>query len=97
MTTRPRFLKAATLRQANFTGYQYEGEENDGGYIRECADMKSEHDLANAIVRTRYSISDELALQRHYASDPETYADEWSAYNTFADAAVAKAKEWLKG
>ena len=79
-----------------FTGYQYEGEEPDGGYIRECEDMKSEHDVANAIVRTRYSIADELALQRHYASDPETYADEWSAYNTFADAAVAKAKEWLK-
>lgn len=79
-----------------FTGYQYEGEEPDGGYIRECAEMTSEHDIANAIVRTRYSISDELALQRHYASDPETYADEWSAYNTFADAAVAKAKEWLK-
>lgn len=93
----PEVPEGSDATPSSFTGYQYEGEENDGGYIRECADMKSEHDLANAIVRTRYSISDELALQRHYASDPETYADEWSAYNTFADAAVAKAKEWLKG
>lgn len=92
----PEVPEGSDITPPTYKGYQYEGEENDGGYIRECEDMTSEHDVANAIVRTRYTISDELALQRHYASDPETYADEWKEYNDFADAAVAKAKEWLK-
>lgn len=78
-----------------FTGYQYEGEEPDGGYIRECPDPTNLHDVANAIVRTKYSVSQELALQRHYASSPEEYAEQWKEYNDFADAAADKARKWL--
>lgn len=77
------------------TGYKYTGEETDGGYIRECQDMSNYNDVANAIIRTHYTLSEELALQRHYQNSPETYADEWDAYSQFADSSVAKAKAWL--
>lgn len=78
-----------------YTGYQYEGEELNGGYIRECSDPTDLHELANAIVRTRYALSEELALQRHYNSSPEEYAEKWEAYNEFADKAATLARQWL--
>ena len=80
---------------APFKAYQYEGEENDGGYIRECPDITNLHDVANAIMRTKYELSEELALQRHYQTSPEEYAEKWKEYCTFADAAADKARQWL--
>lgn len=78
-----------------YTGYQYEGEERDGGYIRDCADPTDLHDVANAIVRTHYSLSEELALQRKHAMDAETYKEEWDAYCEFASRAAKTARQWL--
>ena len=78
-----------------YTAYQYEGEESDGGYIRECADITDLHAVANAIMRTKYELSEELALQRHYQTTPEEYAEKWKEYCDFADAASAKARKWL--
>lgn len=78
-----------------YTGYQYEGEETDGGYIRDCSDPTDLHELANAIVRTRYTLSEELALQRHYNSSPEDYEEQWKSYNDFADKAADLARTWL--
>lgn len=77
------------------TAYQYEGTETDGGYVVDCPDINDVHDVANAIVRTHYSLSEELALRRHYINDPEKYADDWKAYSDFADAAADKARAWL--
>lgn len=77
------------------TAYQYEGEETDGGYIRECADPSDLHDVANAIIRTRYSMSEEFALQRHYTQEPEKYKEKWDAYYEFASKAAELAKKWL--
>lgn len=77
------------------TAYQYEGEEPDGGYIRECGDPTNYHDVANAIMRTRYELSEELALQRHYQNSPTDYADAWKEYCAFADSAADKARAWL--
>lgn len=78
-----------------YTGYQYEGEEADGGFIRECADPTDIHDVANAIIRTRYTYSEELALQRHYMQEPEAYKDKWQAYYDFANQSAEKARRWL--
>lgn len=78
-----------------FKAYIYTGEEKDGGYIVQCDDHNDYHQLANAIIRTRYSISDELALQRHHQEDPEAYDEEWQTYCKFADDATSKAKKWL--
>ncbi len=75
--------------------YIYTGEERDGGYIVQCADPTDCHELTNAIIRTRYSISDELALQRHHQEDAESNTEEWENYCAFADTAIAKAKKWL--
>nr|DAO61920.1 MAG TPA: hypothetical protein [Caudoviricetes sp.] len=79
-----------------FTAYQYEGTERDGGFIVECDDPTDYHSVANAIVRTRYSVSEELALQRHHQQDPEAYEAEFSAYCNHADRAVVLAKRWLR-
>lgn len=78
-----------------YKAYQYEGEERDGGYVRDCADITDFHEVANAIMRTKYQLSEELALQRHYQTSPEEYADAWKAYCTFADTAADKARTWL--
>lgn len=79
-----------------FTAYQYEGRETDGGFIVECDDTADYHSVANAIVRTKYSVSEELALQRHHQQEPETYEKEFSDYCEYADRAVALAKKWLR-
>jgi len=79
-----------------FTAYQYEGCESDGGFIVECDDTTDYHSVANAIVRTKYSVSEELALQRHHQQDPEAYEKEFSEYCEYADRAVTIAKRWLK-
>ena len=83
--------------EQNFQGDQCSdfGLENDGGYIRECPDITNLHDVANAIMRTKYELSEELALQRHYQTSPEEYAEKWKEYCTFADAAADKARQWL--
>ena len=91
----PKKQEGAENAPAPFKAYQYEGEENDGGYIRECPDITNLHDVANAIMRTKYELSEELALQRHYQTSPEEYAEKWTEYCTFADAAADKARQWL--
>ena len=45
-----------------YKAYIYTGEERDGGFIVPCADPTDHHEVANAIIRTRYTVSDELAL-----------------------------------
>lgn len=77
------------------TAYKYTGTEADGGTIMPCGEIKSSGDLANAIIRTKYNESQELAIQRH-ASNGD-YADapkEWEDYNAWCESAVALAKEW---
>jgi hypothetical protein len=81
--------------QEPFKGYQYEGTERDGGYIVECVDVNDIHEVANAIIRTHYSLSEEIALQRHYQEDAVNYEERWKAYCLFADSSVEKAKNWL--
>lgn len=79
-----------------YKAYVYTGEEVDGGFIVECADPTDYHELANAIIRTKYTVSDELALQRHHQTDHDAYEAEWQSYCEFADAATTKAKQWLR-
>ena len=53
---------------------------------------KSKGDLVNAIIRTKYSESDELAIQRHYANSKTAYKEEWQEYNEWCE----QAKTWVK-
>ena len=46
--------------------------------------------FVNAIIRSRYSESDELAIQRHYANSKTEYKDEWKEYNDWCE----QAKVW---
>lgn len=75
--------------------YQYEGTERDGGYIVECKDITNVHEVANAIIRTHYTASEEFALQRHHQNEPEAYEEQWKDYCEWADKASDKAKLWL--
>ncbi len=77
------------------TGYKYTGTEKDGGTIMPCSDHPSYPEVTNAIIRSQYSESDEMAIHRHYTNDPEEYAEEWHNYNEFCENAKAQAKMWL--
>lgn len=68
------------------------GDETIKGY--ECSQILIEGEvsypkLASALIRTKYSVDDELALLRQAADKPEEFA----AYSTFAEECKVKAKE----
>lgn len=46
-------------------------------------------------MRTKYELSEELALQHHYQPPGGENAEKWKEYCDFADAASAKARKWL--
>lgn len=56
-------------------------------------ETKTKGDVVDAIIRTRYSLSDELAIQRHYSNSKTTYKQEWEAYNEFCEWAKQKATD----
>ena len=76
-------------------GYKYTGTEKDGGTVMPCTDPTSYPEVTNAIIRSKYSESDEMAIHRHHGNDPEEYAEEWQEYNDFCESAKALAKDWL--
>ena len=76
-------------------GYKYTGTEKDGGTVMPCNNPTSYPDVTNAIIRSKYSESDEMAIHRHHGNDPEEYAEEWQEYNEFCESAKALAKNWL--
>lgn len=76
-------------------GYKYTGTEKDGGTVMPCTDPTSYPEVTNAIIRSKYSESDEMAIHRHNGNDPEKYAEEWKEYNDFCESAKALAKDWL--
>ena len=77
------------------TGYKYTGPRKDGGTLLPCEDHSDYGDLANAIIRSRYSQSEEMAIHRHYQNDIQTYEEEWLEYNQFCEDAKTLAKKWL--
>ena len=78
-----------------YDGYQYEGTEKDGGTIRECANPGNRDDMINAIIRTKYSLSEELAIHRHVSDDAAAYKEEWATYDAFCEQAKTIADAWL--
>ncbi len=77
------------------TGYKYTGTEKDGVTIMPCDDPESYPKVTNAIIRSKFSESEEMAIHRHHGNDPEQYEVEWQEYNAFCEAAKALAKRWL--
>jgi len=78
--------------------YRYTGTERDGGTVMPCTNMHDTGDVANAIIRSRYTESQELAIHRHAQNgDYEENPTEYEEYNAFCEAAVAQAKEWVLG
>lgn len=76
--------------------YQYTGPEKDGGTIMPCDDPTTYPDVVNAIIRSKYTESEEMAIHRHHGNDPEGYAEEWQLYNRDCEDAKSLAKTWLK-
>lgn len=60
-------------------------------YSREFNGTPALGELVDAMVRTRYAVSDELALLRQRDSKP----DEFAEYNGFVEACKAEAKQIL--
>ncbi len=78
------------------TGYKYTGTEPDGGTIMDCEDAADLGCVANAIIRTEYTESNEMAIQRHAINgDYKEKPAEYDEYNAFCVAAVALAKAWM--
>lgn len=77
------------------TGYQYSGTRKDGGTILPCEDSSDYGCMVNAIIRSKYSVSEEMAIHRHYNNSFEEYEEEWIEYNAFCEEAKVLAKSWL--
>ena len=77
------------------TGYAYTGTRKDGGTLLPCENPEDYGCVTDAIICSRYSKSDEMAIHRHYQNDIETYEDEWAEYNAFCEEAKALARKWL--
>ena len=77
------------------TGYSYTGPRQDGGTLLPCEDPQDYGCLANAIIRSRFSLSEEMAIHRHYQNSFEQYQDEWEDYDQFCEYAKTLAKKWL--
>ncbi|HAT62249.1 MAG TPA: hypothetical protein DCS83_06840 [Prevotella sp.] len=78
-----------------YTGYQYTGVEKDGGTIMPCQDITSYHDVVNALIRSKYSESEEMAVNRHKIGGDDAYAEEWKTYNDWCEQAKSISKSWL--
>lgn len=84
--------------------YSYEGVESDGGTILEHSGTPTYETLAEAIIRKKYTVSDELAIHRHVMynmtqqADEETqkkYVQEWQEYDQYCEQAKMIAKCWI--
>lgn len=77
------------------TGYSYTGPRKDGGTLLPCDNPEDYGCLTNAIIRSKYTESEEMAIHRHYQNSFEDYQEEWDEYNRFCEDAKALAKKWL--
>lgn len=78
------------------TAYAYTGNESDGGTVMPCGQQDDYGEIANAIIRIRYSESQELAIQRHAINgDYEEAPQEFENYNAWCLYAVQTAKDWV--
>jgi hypothetical protein len=76
--------------------YAYTGSETDGGTVMECSCQDNYGEIANAIIRTQYTESQELAIQRHAINgDYEEAPQEFEQYNAWCQYAVQTAKAWI--
>lgn len=79
------------------TGYSYTGELPDGGTVMPCKNMTDYRDVANAIIRSKYTQSEENAIQRHAINgEYKDDSSEYDEYNEWCTKAVATAKLWVK-
>lgn len=77
--------------------FRYTGTERDGGTIMKCGDTSDHGELTNAIIRSKYSESQELAIHRHAANgDYAEDSSEFDEYNDFCENAKRVAREWLE-
>ena len=76
--------------------YAYTGSEVDGGTVMACVEQTDAGEVANAIIRSRYTESQELAIQRHAINgDYEEAPQEYEQYNAWCEYAVRTARVWI--
>lgn len=87
-------------------GFEYEGTQSDGGTIMPYTGEPDYGKIVDAIIGTRYSRSEEMAIHRHRLESMESssnipedvlakYDEEWEEYNAFCENAKSTAKCWL--
>lgn len=78
------------------SAFAYTGTETDGGTVMHCEKQDDYGEVANAIIRSRYSESQELAIQRHAINgDYQDAGQEYEDYYDWCQYAVRTAKAWL--
>lgn len=79
-----------TYEDKDVTRYQYDGvwlEKPEGTNIRDV--------LIDAVVRKRYSLSEEMSLNRHKNNGDASYDAEWEEYNKYCEECKKIVDEYL--
>ena len=92
-------------------GFAYTGNMGDGGTLIEC-DALDRNKLINGIIRTRSMQTEEDAIKTHQiqllqaksgieagavsAKKESEYAEEWAAFQSFREMAIAVVNSWLE-
>lgn len=84
------------------TAYAYSGNMEDGGTLIE-ASSADRNSLIDAVLRTRYSQSEEDAIKTHQlillqnpeSDKAEEYQDEWSEFLAFREQTISLVDDWL--
>lgn len=85
------------------TAYAYTGTEADGGTLLE-AESYDRNTLVNALLRTRYSLTEEEAIKTHQillmqnpdCEKAEEYKNEWDVFLVEREYAISTVDAWLQ-
>ena len=79
-------------------GYKYTGTEKDGGTVMPCTDPTSYPEVTNAIIRSKYSESDEMAIYPEVTNaiirSKYSESDEMAIHRHHGNAPEEYSEEW---
>lgn len=79
-----------TYEDKDVTRYQY-----DGVWLEKPEGTKTRDALIDIIVRLRYSLSEEMSLNRHKNNGDASYDAEWEEYNKYCEECKKIVDEYL--
>lgn len=92
-----RYAVYYNIEQITLPASDFEAEKTVYQCDQVIAESNSRADIINAIIRSKYSESDEFAIQRKAIAQEPGAQTEFEEYNTFVNAAKAIADEVIEG